>query len=182
MLILLWAGSMYWFIKLCVEGKAEEKSWPFQIKWLIFLCYAASKGMLKQEINTITPMVTGTSELGALIKWKGGGQWERLYWSSPVSWQRRGMLLIKKFNSTTAALASEHSEVRPCESWHRLIRRRQILSRWGKAQDREALQQHTGPAGRDGILPTWRSGPPCSFPSPHWVESQAPSQVARVTG
>lgn len=42
------------------------------------------------------------------------------------------MLLIKKFNSTTAALASEHSEVRPCESWRRLIRRRQILPCWGR--------------------------------------------------
>lgn len=40
------------------------------------------------------------------------------------------MLLIKKFNSTTAALASEHSEVRPCESWCILIRRRQILPCW----------------------------------------------------
>ena len=40
------------------------------------------------------------------------------------------MLLIKKFNSSTAALASEHSEVRPCESWHILIRRRQILPCW----------------------------------------------------
>lgn len=63
MLILLQAGSMYWFIKYCVEGKAEEKSRPFRIKWVIFLCCAASKEMLKQEINTITPAVTGTSEL-----------------------------------------------------------------------------------------------------------------------
>lgn len=68
--------------------------------------------------------------LGSLIKWKERSQWERLYWSSPLSWQCWGMLLIKKFNSTTAALASEHSEVRPCESWRRLIRRRQILPCW----------------------------------------------------
>lgn len=70
--------------------------------------------------------------LGGLIKQEGDGQWERLFRSSPLSWQRRGRLLIKKFNSTTAALASEHSEVRPCESWRCLIRRRQILSCWGR--------------------------------------------------
>lgn len=68
--------------------------------------------------------------LGSLIKWKEGGQWKRPNWSGPLSRQHRGVLLIKKFNSTTAALASEHSEVRPCESWRRLIRRRQILPCW----------------------------------------------------
>lgn len=119
--------------------------------------------------------------LRSLINWKDGAQWETPDWRGPLSWQHMGMLLIRKFNSTTAALALEPSEVCPCESWRRLIRRRQILPCWG-ARHREALQQHTGPAGSDGILPTRGSGPPCIFPSPHRVESQAPSQVARVRG
>lgn len=68
--------------------------------------------------------------LESLIKWKEGGHWERPEWSSPLSLQHRGMLLIKKLNSATAVLALEHSEVRPCESWHCLIGRRQIMPCW----------------------------------------------------
>lgn len=52
-----------------------------------------------------------------------------------------GMLLIKKFNSTTAALASQYPEVRPCEPWRHLIRHRQIPACRGGAEDVEELQQ-----------------------------------------
>ncbi|KAJ7992454.1 hypothetical protein DPEC_G00278720 [Dallia pectoralis] len=69
-----------------------------------------------------------------------------------------GILLIKKFNSTTGALASRYPEVRPCEPWRSLIMQRQILHRGGE-EDVEALWRRcggssTGPAGR---REAWRS-------------------------
>lgn len=62
------------------------------------------------------------------------------------------MLLIKKFNSTTAALAFEYPEVRPCMSWRKLIKSRQI----GASQGGE----WTWTARGDGIQLELGSGPP----------------------
>lgn len=83
--------------------------------------------MLEQGISMIAPVAIEVSEpcdaWGGLNQVGVGGATSRL--SAPLTTQ--GRALIKKFNSTTAAPSSQHSEVLPCEGWCRLIRRGQIL-------------------------------------------------------
>lgn len=70
-----------------------------------------------------------------------------------------GRVLIKKFNSTTAAPASQHSEVRPCEAWRRLIRRRQIL--WSRGARGAQLKRLAS-----GLLGARNPPPPPLAPLP----------------
>lgn len=85
--------------------------------------------------------------------------------------------LIKKFNSAAAALASEHSEVRPCESWRRLIRRRQILSCRGSGAGQP---RQTAAAQKARLEGGWH--PACSETWPTLLHPPAAAAEPRVTG
>lgn len=86
------------------------------------------------------------------------------------------MLLIKKFNSPTAALASQHSEVCPCESWRHLIRLKQIPC-WGWR--RTGRHRGSTKAQLEGMASClrWVRAHLATHPTPPPV-----SQLSRVTG